>query len=174
LRAAVKSPEEWLRRLGVRVQVEELGPANLQRAAQLLNKTNQMNLSTRRMSEAELAAWAEPKHRRVWTFRVSDNFGDAGLTGILSLEIQDGTARIVDFILSCRVLGRRIEEVMLFTAIQNAQPVQALYARFIPTPKNKPCLDFFTSLAPRFRQEKDMFIRDDAYPFPLPEHIELR
>lgn len=173
LQKAVKSPEEWLRRLGVRVRVEALGPANLQRAAQLLNKTNQMNLSTRRMSEAELMAWAEPKHRRVWTFRVSDTFGDAGLTGILSLEIQDGTARIVDFILSCRVLGRKIEEVMLFTAIQNAQPVQALYATYTPTSKNKPCLDFFKSLAPRFLQEKDVFTRNEECPFPLPEHIEL-
>lgn len=173
LKEAVKSPKEWLRRLGVRVQVEELGPANLQRAAQLLNKTNQMNLSTRRMSEAELMAWVEPKHRRVWTFRVSDTFGDAGLTGILSLEIQDRTARIVDFILSCRVLGRKIEEVMLFTAIHSAQPVEALYARYIPTSKNKPCLEFFKSLAPRFRQEKDVFIRNNECPFPLPEHIEL-
>jgi FkbH-like protein len=175
LKKSVRSLEEWLRHLGIRVQVEELHPANLQRAAQLLNKTNQMNLSTRRMSEAELMAWVEQKHRKLWTLRVSDRFGDAGLTGIVSLEIQDRKAQIVDFILSCRVLGRKIEETMLSTAIHYAHALEAeeVYARYIPTSKNKPCLDFFKSVAPRFHQQGEFFIRKAEHPFPLPEHIEL-
>ena len=90
-------------------------------------------------------AWAEQKHRTLWTLRVSDRFGDAGLTGIVSLEIQDRKAQIVDFILSCRVLGRKIEETMLSTAIQHAHAleVEEVYARYVPTSKNKPCLGFF-------------------------------
>ena len=175
LKKSVGSLEEWLRRLAIRVEVEELRPANLQRAAQLLNKTNQMNLSTRRMSEAELMAWAGPKHRRLWTLRVSDRFGDAGLTGIVSLEIQDRKAQIVDFILSCRVLGRKIEETMLATAIRQAQALGAkeVYARYVPTPKNKPCLDFFKSAAPRLLPQGELFSWDTGQPFPLPDHIEL-
>ena len=175
LKKTVSSLEEWLKRLSIRVQVEELHPANLQRATQLLNKTNQMNLSTRRMSEAELMAWAEQEHHRLWTLRVSDKFGDAGLTGIVSLEIQDRSAQIVDFILSCRVLGRKIEEIMLTTAIHQAQAlgIENVYARYIPTSKNKPCLDFFNKLAPRFEQQGDCFVRDVKQPFPVPEHIEL-
>jgi FkbH-like protein len=175
LKKKVSSLAEWLKRLAIRVQVEKLHPANLQRAAQLLNKTNQMNLSTRRMSEAELMAWAEQEHHRLWTLRVSDKFGDAGLTGIISLEIQDRSVQIVDFILSCRVLGRKIEETMLATAIHQAQAlgIENVYARYIPTPKNKPCLDFFNKLAPRFEQQGDCFVRDEKHPFPVPEHIEL-
>ena len=175
LKQTVGSLEDWLTRLSIRVQVEELHPANLQRATQLLNKTNQMNLSTRRMSEAELMAWAEQEHHRLWTLRVSDKFGDAGLTGILSLEIQNRSAQIVDFILSCRVLGRKIEETMLATAIHHAQSlgIENVYARYTPTAKNKPCLDFFKSLAPRFQQQGDCFVRDRKLPFPVPEHIEL-
>jgi FkbH-like protein len=175
LKKSVTSSEEWLRHLAIRVRVEELHPANLQRAAQLLNKTNQMNLSTRRMSEAELMAWAEQKHRKLWTLRVADRFGDAGLTGIVSLEIQDRKAQLVDFILSCRVLGRKIEETMLSTAIRYAHAlgVEEVYARYIPTSKNKPCLDFFKSVAPRFRQQGEFFIWNVEHPFPLPEHIEL-
>ena len=159
----------------IRVQVEELHPANLPRATQLLNKTNQMNLSTRRMSEAELMAWAEQDPHRLWTLRVSDKFGDAGLTGIVSLEIQDRSAQIVDFILSCRVLGRKIEETMLATAIHHAQAlgIENVYARYIPSDKNKPCLDFFKSLAPRFQQQGDCFVREGKLPFPVPEYIEL-
>jgi len=175
LKKAVSSPEEWLTGLGIRVLVEELQPANLQRATQLLNKTNQMNLSTRRMSQTELRAWAEGDLHRLWTIRVSDKFGDAGLTGIVSLEIQDQTAQIVDFILSCRVMGRKIEEALLSIAIQYARESGAedVSARYIPTPKNKPCLDFFKSLAPGFRQEEEDFILDDKQPFTVPGHIEL-
>ena len=175
LKKTVGSLEEWLSRLSLRVQVEELHPANLQRAAQLLNKTNQMNLSTRRLPEAELMAWAENKHHRLWTLRVSDKFGDAGLTGIVSLDIQGQSAQIVDFILSCRVMGRKIEEAMLATAINHVREsgVKDVFARYIRTSKNKPCLDFFQSLAPRFQQQGDRFIGDGKMPYPVPEHIEL-
>lgn len=175
LKKTAVSLEDWLARLSIQVRLEELHPANLQRATQLLNKTNQMNLSTRRLSEAELMAWAEQEHHRLWTLRVSDKFGDAGLTGIISLEIQDRSARIVDFILSCRVLGRKIEETMLAVAIHQAlaSGVETVYTRYLPTAKNKPCLDFFKSLAPRFRQQGDSFVRDARQPFPVPGHIEI-
>jgi FkbH-like protein len=175
LKKTTGSLEEWLARLAIRVQVEALHPANLQRATQLLNKTNQMNLSTRRMSETELMAWAEQEHHRLWTMRVSDKFGDAGLTGIVSLEIQGRKAQIVDFILSCRVLGRKIEETMLATATRHAHALGAdyVYARYIPTAKNKPCLDFLKSVAPRFRQQGECFIREGKEPFPVPGYIEL-
>jgi FkbH-like protein len=175
LKKTVKSMEEWLKHLAVRVRVEELHPANLQRATQLLNKTNQMNLTTRRMSEAELMGWASEAHHKLWTLRVSDKFGDTGLTGIISLDIQDRNAQIVDFILSCRVLGRKIEEAMLATAIQHAQTmsVEKVYARYIPTAKNKPCLEFFKSLTPGFQQQGECFMIAGEVPFPVPEHIEL-
>ena len=175
LKENVQSFEEWLTRLAMHVEVEELNSANLQRATQLLNKTNQMNLSTRRLSEAELLAWAQADNHRLWTLRVSDRFGDAGLTGIVSLEIQDRSAQIIDFILSCRVLGRKIEETMLATAIDYAQSlgVENVYARYVPTSKNKPCSDFFKSLAPQFRKEGDCFFLCGKQPFPVPEHIKL-
>jgi FkbH-like protein len=106
---------------------------------------------------------------------VSDKFGDAGLTGIVSLEIKDQNAQIVDFILSCRVMGRKIEEAMLATAIQYARELGVIdvFACYDPTPKNKPCLDFFKSLAPRFQQQGERFVQDEKKPFPVPEHIEF-
>ena len=141
----VSDLEEWLATLKTTVKVEELNQGNLPRAAQLLNKTNQMNLSTRRMSEADFYAWARAEGRRVWTFRVSDKFGDSGLTGILSLELAGSRARIIDFVLSCRVIGRKIEEAMLSVAIEYARSagVREVYANYCQTPKNKPCYAFF-------------------------------
>jgi len=137
--------EEWLATLKTTVTVEELNQSNLPRVAQLLNKTNQMNLSTRRMSEADFQMWASEKDRRTWAFRVSDKFGDSGLIGILSLELDGSQARIIDFVLSCRVIGRKIEEAMLFVAIACARTagIEEVYATYCQTPKNKPCYAFF-------------------------------
>ena len=175
LKKGVSSIDEWLMRLAVCVQVETLHPANLQRAAQLLNKTNQMNLTTRRLSESDLMAWAADDHHRLWTLRVSDKFGDSGLTGIISLDLQGDTAQIVDFILSCRILGRKIEQAMLSTAIHQARVlgVKKVYAHYIPTAKNKPCLDFFKGLAPGFQQQGKHFMIECEEPFAVPEHIEI-
>lgn len=145
LRLAVASPDEWLKGLAVKVTIEELAQTNLARAAQLFNKTNQMNLATRRLTDAELARWAGASEHRMWVVRVVDRFGDSGLTGIVSLEIDGQSGRIVDFILSCRVMGRNVEEAMLHKVLSFAknEGLAEVTATYVPTPKNKPCLDFF-------------------------------
>ena len=170
----VSDLEEWLATLKTTVKVEELNPGNLPRAAQLLNKTNQMNLSTRRMSEADFYAWARAEGRRVWTFRVSDKFGDSGLTGILSLELAGSRARIIDFVLSSRVIGRKIEEAMLSIAIECARSagVREVYANYCQTPKNKPCYAFFQRSGLTYREE-NTFVWDAAVPYPLYRGIRL-
>ena len=169
----VSSVEEWLKGLEIRVRVEPLGAANLARTAQLLNKTNQMNLSTRRMGEAELLAWARAEGHSLWTVTVSDRFGDAGLTGIVGFAAQGGVARIVDFVLSCRVMGRKVEETMLHVAIAEAARLglTSVEARYLPTAKNKPCLSFFQGSG--FRRDGERFVWDAAQPFVLPEAIAL-
>lgn len=142
--AASAGVGDWLQSLAVRVMVEPLGETNLERAAQLFNKTNQMNLSTRRMSSADLAAWAASPGNLVLTFRVSDRFGDSGLTGLIGLHVAGTEAQLVDFLLSCRVMGRRVEDTMLHVAIAHARTHGAttLRARFASTARNAPCLEF--------------------------------
>jgi FkbH-like protein len=165
---------EWLATLKTTVTVEELNQANLLRAAQLLNKTNQMNLSTRRMSEADLQAWARQKDHRVWTFRVSDKFGDSGLIGLLSIEVDGSQARIIDFVLSCRVMGRKIEEAMLHVAIRWARSVAVrdVFAKYYQTAKNKPCYEFFQRSG-LTRRSEDAFVWDVAQAYPLHAAIYL-
>ena len=165
---------DWLVTLETIVRVEELNQVNLSRAAQLLNKTNQMNLSTRRMSEAEFEAWAKEKTRKAWTFRVSDKFGDSGLTGILTMELDGSRARIVDFVLSCRVMGRKIEEAMLHVAIRWARLAGAyeVSANYRETAKNKPCHDFFARSGLSCRDGSE-FLWDAAQPYALDSAIRL-
>lgn len=167
------SLDEWLESLGTVVTCEPLNQSNLPRANQLLNKTNQMNLSTRRMSEQALLAWANENNRRLWVFRLKDKFGDLGLTGLLSLEHDTTKARIVDFILSCRVMGRKIEETMLAKAIEAAQSLGAVevFAQYIATEKNKPCLEFLKRSAFRYCEDGQTFHWDTKMPYPIPKQI---
>lgn len=157
LRNRVSTLDEWLATLNMAVRFEALGRSNLPRVAQLLNKTNQMNLRTRRLTEVELEAWAREPGHEVWAVHVSDRFGDAGLTGILGLGRRGDEVHVEDYVLSCRVMGRRVEEVMVWAAKRRgaALGAQNLVIAPIATAKNKPCLDFFEKAGhPR---------RDDGY-----------
>ena len=133
--AASTSLDEWLSSLDLTVTVETLAPASLERATQLLNKTNQMNLSTRRLTDVELEAWADDPRHTLLTFRVADRFGDYGLTAIVGLTIADGVGHLTDYLLSCRVMGRRVEETMLHVAVARcrAQGARQLVADFRST-----------------------------------------
>jgi FkbH-like protein len=171
-----QSVQDWLESLEMEVCVETLSRANLARAAQLFNKTNQMNLATRRLSEAELLSWSEKKGKELHVFRVSDKFGDYGLTGIVGLELNGGDAVIKDYLLSCRVMGRGVEQLMLWTAIDSARGHGAteLRAEYIPTAKNAPCLSFFKNLS-KFECASDRLFKwciPDVYP--LPRHIVVK
>ncbi len=162
--------DEWLRTLNVRLEIEELTEANLDRTVQLLNKTNQMNLSTRRLSESELLNWLGQGERKLWTFGVSDRFGDSGLTGIVSVEKDGDTVRIVDFILSCRVFGREIEHAMLHEAVCYARQngARQVLARYLPTAKNKPCFDFLHHSGMTLADEENTFVWNTAQEYPFP------
>jgi FkbH-like protein len=169
----VGSLDDWLLKLEIKVTAEPLNPTNLARTAQLLNKTNQMNLATRRLTEPELTAWAAGAGRALWAVSVADRFGDAGLTGIVSVEAKDGACRVVDYVLSCRVMGRKVEETMVHLAIESARALGAstLEARLLPTKKNKPCLDFWKRSGLE-APEAELF-RWSGTAYPLPSCINL-
>tara|TARA_B100001245_G_C22739693_1_gene358698 strand:- start:151 stop:783 length:633 start_codon:yes stop_codon:yes gene_type:complete len=113
LKQEIKSVPDWIKTLSLSVTIENIKNENTPRAIQLLNKTNQMNLSTRRLNEKEFNNWIKVKSNNLWTIRASDKFGDYGIIGILGISINKTTATLVDFVLSCRVVGRYIEESMI-------------------------------------------------------------
>lgn len=141
------SVEEWLESLHMEIEINELNEGNLPRVVQLMNKTNQMNLTTRRMSEKELLKWLDGDKRTLWIFSMEDKFGDSGIIGLITVDKSANlyAVKIQDFILSCRVIGRGIERVMLKTAIDYARTfdIKEVFAEYLPTERNKPCLDFW-------------------------------
>jgi FkbH-like protein len=174
-RKQAASLEDWLTSLELEVSVEPLGPSTLKRVTQLLNKTNQMNLTCRRLTEGELRTWLESKHRGLWSLRVQDRFGDAGLTGIVSLDCEGDDAQIVDFVLSCRVFGRQIERLMVKVATDQARACGKthIFARYVPTPRNRPTLEFWES-AGFDRIDAAVYRWQTARPYPVPEFIRIR
>lgn len=167
MQTKVASLDDWLHDLGIVVTVDPLSTALLPRAVQLLNKTNQMNLRTRRFTEPEFAAWADEPGHAAWCVSVSDRFGDAGLTGIMTISTSegstgDGVAELTDFVLSCRVFGRGVEATMLSVAERFAVEAGAtsLVATFVRTAKNDPCQ--------RFLDHSDLDKTDDStYSLPI-------
>lgn len=138
--------DEWIQSLNTVVSIEKLSHQNLTRAAQLLNKTNQMNLRTRRLSEDALWNWSQTPGQAFYTAHVHDKFGDAGLTGLIGVSIHDDELFVEDFVLSCRVMGRGIEETLMnfIISLMTEWQLSNVKVACLLTPKNKPCRDFFS------------------------------
>jgi FkbH-like protein len=137
--------ENWLRSLEIKVRAAPLKRESLPRAAQLLNKTNQFNLSLRRMDEKSFWDWASEPGNAAYVFHVSDRFGDFGLTGIASLSRSGPEAQIVDFVMSCRVMGKKVEEALLGYTLAQARAGGAARITASPFdgPRNAPAKEFF-------------------------------
>jgi FkbH-like protein len=136
--AAAANVEDYLAGLEMQVELRPFDEANLGRIVQLINKTNQFNLTTRRTTEAECLALIGRPDCYTQFMRLKDRFGDNGITGILVAFIEDGSLRIDNWLLSCRVLGRRVEDAMLAAALNFASAHRCEYAigEYIPTAKN--------------------------------------
>lgn len=176
LRKKITSTDDWIESLGIRMTIDQLSPANLDRVEQLFNKTNQMNLSSRRLTRGEIESWERSPDNFMWTFSVSDRFGDSGLVGIASAARVKDTLQIVDFILSCRVFGRRIENAMMSTVVLKARElaVKKVRAEYLPTPKNKPTLRFLSDSGLSAEKSGSAFEWGASIPYPLPRGIAIR
>ncbi len=146
LRQATGSIESFLRSLELRLTISPLKPATVARAAQLTQRTNQFNMTTKRYGEAEIAALAQDTGWLVRQVHAVDRFGDNGIVGLLMVQVADAATWQVDtFLLSCRVIGRTIETAMLAWLVQAARTagVGRLAGWFRPTAKNAPSADVY-------------------------------
>jgi len=160
----------WLASLQIEVKAAQLRRDTLPRAAQLLNKTNQFNLTLRRLDEKSFWDWAEDPANSIYTFNVSDRFGDFGLVGLASVSIKNGEAKIADFVMSCRVMGKKVEEALLGYTIARAKASGAgrIMAPPVDGPRNQPAKSFF---AAKYAASAEAAI--DLDQVAIPSHITL-
>lgn len=142
---AAHSVEEYLQSLGTKVSVDLATPPEIERVAQLTQKTNQFNLTTRRYSESDITAFVDDPAYRVWATHAADRFGDHGLIGVVIARADAQTWSIDTMLLSCRVIGRGVERAMLAVVADEvrANGALALEGEFIPTAKNAPAGRFY-------------------------------
>jgi FkbH-like protein len=142
------------------------------RVAQLLAKTNQFNLTTRRHTAADVAALLDKGAVALWA-RVKDRFGDNGLVGAaIAAPEADGRWVIDTFLLSCRVIGRRVETALLSALSEEVRGrgARALLGEYLPTAKNKPAADFYPKHG--FTAEGERWARTEPVPPPVLLKIE--
>lgn len=144
-RGQARSFEDYLASLEQRVTVEPVGEATLNRAAQLCQRTNQFNLTTRRHTHAELEARVADPAWDLVTIAVADRFGDSGIVGLAITVHEGGRAELDTLLLSCRVLGRRVEDAVLAVVARRAREREArtLVGRYVATERNGQVASFF-------------------------------
>jgi FkbH-like protein len=141
--------EDYLASLDMEIGFAPFDAVNRARIAQLINKTNQFNLTTRRHTEAEVAAMERGGAAFTLQARLSDRYGDFGMIGvIIANEAAASTWEVDTWLMSCRVLGRQVEQAMLaeLAAAASAAGVTTLAATYVPTPKNGMVADHYDKL----------------------------
>jgi FkbH-like protein len=146
LEAASGSLEEYLAKLDIEVEIGAPSDVEMPRVAQLTQKTNQFNLTTRRYAEGEIRSLASSGDADVFALRVRDRVADLGLVGVAIVRYEAQTAAIDSFLLSCRAFGRGVEDALLSVVARHAaesKGAERIVGRYTQTSKNAMVRDFF-------------------------------
>lgn len=148
LRQSAADYEEFLDRCAIEVAMDGLADSSLERAAQLTSRTTQFALTG--------TTYSVPRLRRMlgaggrgWTIRVRDTFGDYGTVGLVVAEARDGVLHVPVFLLSCRVLNRRVERrvLRLLCAEANEAGCRTVRLAYRPTQRNAPARQFLAEVS---------------------------
>lgn len=138
---------DYLRQL--EIVITSVDPAkHAERFLQLVNKTNQFNLTTQRYTAEELQQIFNSSSKKVYFYGVADKFGDNGLVAAVIVDVSGDVPYIEEFAMSCRVMGKRIEQAILDdieTKLQK-EGYERLRGVYIPTAKNKPVAELYKQL----------------------------
>ncbi|MBS1813512.1 MAG: HAD family hydrolase [Acidobacteria bacterium] len=148
MRASATDLDSYLRSLKMELRYRPFDEANLPRIAQLIGKTNQFNLTTRRYTAEELRGIMADPNAVTLQFALTDAFGDNGTIALVIAYAEEDALRIDTWLMSCRVLGRRMEEAALQGLVEAARSrgLSHIVGEVRPTPKNVIVRDLYTRL----------------------------
>lgn len=138
--------QDFLAQLELKAFIYSPEAPDLTRVTQLINKTNQFNVTTRRFAQEEVEAFLAKDENRLYCMSVVDKFGAYGLVGVAMVTERGGAWELQNFLMSCRVLGRGVETAFLYRIAEHAleSNAAAIKGTFLPTPKNGMVVDFFS------------------------------
>lgn len=135
------TPQDYLASLKMRAEVQDISPENLDRVMDLITKTNQFNLTTRRHSRAAVEAMVATPGSVCFAIKLADKFGDYGLIAVvLALPEDAATLKVDTWLMSCRAMGRTVEHFTLnhLAVLAKGKNYSRILAEYLPTPKNTP------------------------------------
>jgi FkbH-like protein len=140
--------EDYLRSLEMEMDIAPFDAIGRKRIAQLISKSNQFNLTTKRYSEADVAAAESDPRRITLQVRLRDIFGDNGMISVVIVDRRENSLDIETWLMSCRVLGRGVPEAVLDWLVAEARRLGKSFIRgtFIPTKKNMMVADHYRVL----------------------------
>ena len=146
----VMNYKDFLTSLQIQTTFHVDNPQCIQRIAQLTQKTNQFNLTTRRYNEIDMQQFIESEDYTVFCVEYSDKYGKEGIIGVAICKLSQNNIYIDSFLLSCRVLGRNIEflflqEILRFYTLK-IPTIQKVIGEYIETAKNKQTKEFYSKL----------------------------
>ncbi|MBF0193835.1 MAG: HAD-IIIC family phosphatase [Magnetococcales bacterium] len=171
------SSQTFLESLDLRVTFFTPQQQHIERVAQLINKTNQFNLTTvRRNSEEVQAIFADTSYR-IYCIQIDDRFGEYGLTGvaIIKLDIAKKVSHLDTFLLSCRVLGRGVEGAFISAIAKDMDSlgITSMKGSFIATKKNSPAKSFLPDHGFTLQKSTNWLATIADIP-PTPEYITIK
>lgn len=132
--------DEFYHSLAMLLTVYDVGEAQTPRVAQLTQRTNQFNMTTRRYTESDIRRFREDSGYLLRAYRLEDRFGNNGIISVVIVKKEDRSWYLDTFLMSCRVIGRTVEAAILALLTQEAREasVTSLVGDFLPTKKNTP------------------------------------
>lgn len=174
LMGSVADMSSYLASLQMIGRISPFTTTDVPRIAQLINKSNQFNLTTKRRTEGDVAALIDAPGFAGITMRLSDRFGDHGLIGIVILEVAGPDMIIDTLLMSCRVLKRGVEDELIneIVRIAGMRGCRRVVGRYIPTAKNGMVKDFYPSMG-FVPGDDDTYRLDVASRAITPTHIRI-
>ena len=172
LKTRVGNLQDFLKQLNISVKIKNADKYTIPRISQLTLKTNQFNLTTRRYQEEDIRKFSQDKYKIVECAQIQDKFGDNGITCVYIINKDNKQQWTIDtFLLSCRVIGRGVEDGILYQIIEKARKegVSKVRGEYIKTKKNKPAENFFPAFG--FKKEGNFWVIDTKNHLKKPEHL---
>ena len=149
------SLKEFLAQLNLQVTIDPMKPEQVNRVAQLTQRTNQFNLTAIIRNDSEVEKLSQQTGFQILVVEAKDRFGDYGLVGVIIVELGKEALQVDTFLLSCRALGRGVEYIMAAKLGEIATLNQLSYVDIVyhETSKNKPAKEFLFTAIAQYKQE---------------------
>lgn len=146
--------DDYIAKLEMVVDIHKMKDSERERVVQLINKTNQFNVTTKRYTKAEVEEIERDANNKIYVVCSTDKYGDNGLISVVILRENSTEVMIDSFLMSCRVMGRKLEDVII-NELASRYNKKKMIGKYMPTAKNTPVRDIYDRLGFKMMSDVD-------------------